>query len=133
MNPEQLERRGHEALVVRGSYPITATSDGSGNGKLPPHVTHATVGVTTDANDQVTLPSNVIGHRVTLVIGATGAELICADAAAKINNVVCGATNEAALTADSHYLCECISATEWIVRGVTALGADQAALVPDAL
>ena len=32
----------------------------------------------------------------------------------------------------AEHFTECISSTEWIVRGFTALGADIAAIVPDA-
>ena len=131
MNAHQMEARAHEVLT--GGIPtVTATSDGTGTGSIPPAASQVTVS-SSSANDQITLPSNVIGHVVRLFVGATGCEMICADAAAKINDVVCGATNECALAADQHYICECISATEWIVRGFTALGADAAAIVPDAL
>jgi DNA-directed RNA polymerase specialized sigma54-like protein len=50
----------------------------------------------------------------------------------KINDVISSAKNEAALAADSHFIVECISSTEWILRGFTKRGADLAAIVPNA-
>lgn len=112
---------------------VTATADGLTTGLIPANASHVTI-VCDTATKQVTLPANVVGKRIVLSTPtANGCELICADAAAKINDVVCGATNEAALVADSHFVAECISSTEWILRGFTKLGADIAAIVPDGL
>ena len=49
-----------------------------------------------------------------------------------INNVDSDGTNELALAADTYVVFECVSATAWIVRGQDNVGADLAALVPDA-
>ncbi len=51
----------------------------------------------------------------------------------KVNDVVVGATNEAALVATSGYDCHYVATNTWIVVGYTKLGAVAAALVPDAL
>ena len=111
---------------------VTATANGLDAGIIP--VGASFVVVTSDNADKIiTLPAPVVGHVVRIQVGATGCELrTVADSNVKINDVDSDGTNELALAADQHYICECISATEWIVRGFTALGADAAALVPDA-
>lgn len=112
---------------------VVATSDGLTTGLIPAGCAFAILTVTTDANDIATLPAPVVGKRIVLQVGATGCELRTVAASnVKINDVDSDGTNELALAADQHYVAECISATEWIVRGFTALGADAAALVPDA-
>ncbi len=70
---------------------------------------------------------------IEILIGTTGCELISAVAADKVNEVVVGATNELALTAEALYTCKCTKSGFWIVTGETKLGARIAALVPDAL
>jgi hypothetical protein len=110
---------------------VTVTADWTGTGLIPAGA--SVVVITSDSADkQATLPANVVGTKMTIIVGATGCELICADASAKINDVVCGETNEAALAADTHYELTCISATEWIMVGITKLGAVDTPVVPDA-
>jgi hypothetical protein len=113
---------------------VTATTGGGTTGLIPATADGGFVTITSDdADKQVTLPSNVVGMVIRGMIGATGCEFICADAGAKINDLVCGATNEAAMAADQSWVAECISSTEWILRAFTKLGADVPAIVPDVL
>jgi hypothetical protein len=111
---------------------VTATADGLTDGLIPSGASF--VSVTSDNADKIiTLPAPVIGHVVRIATGATGCELRTVAASdVKINDVDSDGTNELALAADRLFVCECISATEWIVRGFDHLGADLAALVPDA-
>lgn len=111
---------------------VTATTGGATTGLIPANA--SVVVVTSDsANKQITLPAPVVGMQTTIIVGATGCELIATGSSVKINDVVCSATNEAALAADTHYVCTCISATEWIMVGYTKLGAVDTAVIPDTL
>ena len=114
------------------SITATATTGGGTTGLIQANASF--VVVTSDcAAKQCSLPTNVVGTIITVVVGANGFEMICADAGAKINDVTCGATNEAAIPADTHSTFTCISATEWILVNYTALGAVTTAIVPDGL
>ena len=89
--------------------------------------------VTSDtATKQIELPTAITGSVIRIKTPAIGCELICVGSNVKINDVICSVTNEAALAADSHFIAECISQTEWILRGFTELGANISAIVPDA-
>lgn len=118
-------------VIKKRTCAVTATADGTGTGQIPAGVDFVTI-TAASANDVVTLPSNVAGMIIRGMIGANGCEIWCLDAGAKINDIVCGATNEAALPADRHFIAECISATEWILQFFTHLGAVGTAIVPDA-
>lgn len=115
---------------------LTATSDGLTTGLIPLDADVVTVdAVTTDANDIVTLPaiaSVPIGKSITIVVGATGCELRTpSTSGTKINDVDSDGTQEAALVAENNYICTKTTATGWVLRGFTKLGADVAAIVPD--
>lgn len=111
---------------------VTATTGGATTGLIPANA--SVIVVTSDSADkQITLPAPAIGMQMTIIVGATGCELIATGSAVKINDVVCSATNEAALAADRHYVVTCVSATEWILVGYTHLGAVDTAIVPDTL
>ena len=110
----------------------TATADGTGDAVIPANASVVVI-TSADATYQVKLPAAVVGTRMVLITGATGCELIATGSSVKINDVICSATNEAALPADSHFVVTCVSATEWILEHVTALGAVGTAIVPDAL
>jgi len=116
-----------------GTLALTATADGLTTGKITT-CRNITAEITSgNANHIVTLPPPTVGQKITLITDATGCELrTVASSNVKINNVNSDGTNEAALPADSHYIVECISATEWILRGFTNAGADQGAITPDA-
>lgn len=110
---------------------VTATADGLTTGLIPPGATFVTV-TSGNANHQISLPAGNVGDEIILLVGATGCELIAAVAEDKVNDVLVGTTNEAALTATNFYRCNYVAANTWVVVGVTKLGAVQAALVPDA-
>jgi predicted RecA/RadA family phage recombinase len=110
---------------------VTATSDGLTTGLIPAGSTFVTV-TSANANNQISLPAGYIGQIMRILVGTTACELISAVAADKINDVIVGATNELALTAEALYTCVYTKADNWIVTGLTKLGAAQSALVPDA-
>jgi hypothetical protein len=110
---------------------VTATADGLTTGLITAGKNFITV-TSANANHQITLPASSVGTVIKILVGATGCELICAVAGDKINDVVCGATNEAALTATNLYTCQYVATNLWVVTGLTKLGAAQSALVPDA-
>lgn len=136
-----LTPKGTGRVVVAGgvkSTPVAvvATADGLTTGLIPIDAQVITVTVASDANDIITLPAAVagdIGYRIKAYIGATGCEVRTpAASGATINNVDSDGTNELALTANSSYIFEITAADTWVARGFTNLGADAAALVPDA-
>ena len=112
---------------------VTATVDGLTTGLIP--ATASVVEVTSDtATKQISLPAAVDGKKLRIHVAATGCELISAVAADKVNNVVVGATNEAALVAGTTYeLRYVLSAQNWVMTGLTALGAVETPVIPDAL
>lgn len=117
---------------VRDSVSVTATVGGGTTGLIP--AGSSLVVVTSDnADKQISLPAASVGDEISILVGATGCELISAVAAHTVNNVVVGATNEAALTATNLYVCKYVATNTWVVVGYTKLGAVEAALVPDAL
>lgn len=121
---------GHQQ--TNGNFAVTATTGGGTTGLIPPGVSRVTV--TSDSADkQISLPAGTVGDKIEILVGTTACELISAVAADKVNEVVVGATNELALTAEALYLCRYTKSGYWVVTGTTKLGAAQAALVPDAL
>ncbi len=110
----------------------TATVGGATTGLIARNTSHVTV-TCDDATKQITLPAPIVGMKITLVTPALGVELIATGSSIKINDVICSATNEAALVADSHYEVTCVSSTEWILVGYDKLGAHIAPIVPDSL
>lgn len=116
----------------RGVAAVTATVGGGTTGLIPAGAKN--VAATSDnADKQISLPAAEVGDTIIITLGATACELISAVAAHQVNDVVVGATNELALVAESTYTCYYKAENKWIVTGVTKLGADEAALVPDAL
>jgi len=111
---------------------VTSTSDGLTTGLILSG--SRTVDVTsTNAANIITLPADVIGNVISIYTPSTGCELRTpASSNETINNVDSDGTNELALAASSSFICECVAAGTWIVRGFDNLGADLAALVPDA-
>jgi len=111
---------------------VTATTGGGTTGLIPAGTTFAVI--TSDSADkQISLPAASVGDRIRILVGATGCELISAVAAHKVNDVVVGATNEAALTALNLYDCQYVATNTWVVIGYTKLGAVQSALIPDTI
>ena len=111
---------------------VTATTGGGTTGLIPAYAKIATV-TSDSAAKQISLPAGQIGQELTIVVGTTACELISSVAADKVNEVVVGATNELALTAEAIYLCRYTKSGNWVVTGTTKLGAAIAALVPDSL
>lgn len=85
-----------------------------------------------DATYALQLPVATPGKSITINIGANGCELWAQGTDVKINDVVCSATNEAAIPADTLCTCVCRTATEWLLINHTKLGAVTTAIVPDA-
>jgi hypothetical protein len=104
---------GTTGLITATSEYVTVTSDG--------------------ATKAVSLPAAVAGKRMKIVVPSTGCELISVVAGDKVNNVVVGATNEAALVAGTVYSLEYDGTDNWVMTGLTALGAVESPVVPDAL
>ena len=110
---------------------VTATTGGATTGLISAGASYVTV--TSDSADkQISLPAGYVGQVLRILVGTTACELISVVAADKVNEVVVGATNELALTAEALYTCVYTKSGFWIVTGLTKLGAAQAALVPDA-
>lgn len=117
---------------VRDSVAVEATAGGGTTGLIPAGSSLVVV-TSDDADKQISLPAATVGDRIRILVGATGCELISAVVTHKVNDVVVGETNEAALTAENLYDCQYVATDTWVVIGYTKLGAVQAALVPDAL
>ena len=123
-------------VLLNAPYPlrpvaVTATTGGGTTGLIPAGASHVTV-TSDNADKQISLPAGYVGQVLRILLGTTACELISAVAADKVNEVVVGATNELALTAEALYTCVYTKSGFWIVTGLTKLGAAQAALVPDA-
>ncbi|MCK5432916.1 MAG: hypothetical protein KAJ03_09240 [Gammaproteobacteria bacterium] len=111
---------------------VTATSDGLTTGLITLG-TAFVVATSAGANNIITLPAGTVGQVVNIYVGANGCELRTPSASgATINNVDSDGTNELALGATTSYILSCVATDTWIARGFTNLGADQAALVPNA-
>ncbi|MEE9597972.1 MAG: hypothetical protein V3V96_14460 [Acidiferrobacterales bacterium] len=121
-----------EGMQDHGNEAITATTGGGTTGLISQGTKSITV-TSDSANKQISLPAATVGDEIWIQMPATGCELISAVAGHKVNNVIVGATNELALVGTSLYHCKYVALNAWIVRGFTNLGADEAALVPDAL
>ena len=122
---------GNPILGQPAAEAITATADGTGTGLITATTQFAAI-TTDDINKQVSLPAAVGGKELRLFVAATGCELISAVAGDKVNNVVVGATNEAALVAGTLYTCVYDGVDNWRMTGVDALGAVEAPVVPNA-
>ena len=120
------------AAIAGNSVGITATTGGGTTGLIVATAEH--VSVTTDSGDkQISLPAAVAGKRIRITGPTNGCELISVVAGDKVNTVVVGATNEAALVAGSLYTLEYDGVDNWIMTGTDALGAVETPVVPDSL
>ncbi|MGH6791252.1 MAG: hypothetical protein ACRECF_00730 [Methyloceanibacter sp.] len=90
---------------------------------------------TTDANDTVSLPTNVAGDigKEIEIYAVEGFELISADVSATVNNVVVGATNELAIAAGTYVKLLLVADNTWLTVMSTLIDGTQTKLVPDAL
>lgn len=118
-------------LVDDDPAAVTATADGLTTGLIP---AAASFVVLTSANaaHQASLPAAEVGKELDILVVGAAAELIASVATHKINDVLVGATNEAALVQDALYKVKYVATDKWILTGVTKLGAAIAAIVPDA-
>lgn len=121
-----------EGIQDHGNEAITATVGGGAAGLISQGTKLATATSDT-ATKQISLPAATIGDIINILVKGAACELISAVAGHKVNNVVVGATNELALVEDSLYRCHYVGTNNWIVTGVTKLGADEGALVPDSV
>jgi hypothetical protein len=111
---------------------VTATANGLTTGLIPASASYV-VATSANAAHQISLPAAEVGKEIKILVVGAACELISAVAAHQVNEVVVGATNEAALVQDALYTCKYVAANKWIVTGETKLGARIAAIVPDAL
>ena len=121
-----------DAIQLGGRSAIVATTGGATTGLIPADALFAEV--TTDSIDkQISLPAAVAGKSLYIFVNATGCELISVVAGDKVNNVVVGATNEAALVALTLYSLVYDGVDNWVMTGLTQLGAVETPVVPNAL
>ena len=116
------------------SVEVTATVGGGTTGLIPATAEFVSV-VCGDANHQISLPAAVDGKVIRILGGgANDFEVISAVAGDKINNVVVGATNEAALLKTTLYtLVYDLSTENWFMDGRTATGGVEVPVIPDGL
>ena len=115
-----------------GTEAVTATADGLTTGLISQGSKTVTV-TSGNADHIVNLPAATVGDIINILVTGAACELRSAVTAHKANNLPIGATNELALVQDSLYRCHYVSANNWIVTGVSKVGADEAALQPNAV
>ena len=122
------------AAITADAVPdeVTATVGGGTTGLIPATAQHINV-TSGAATEQISLPAAIVGKKITGYVGANGCELISAVAAHKVNNVVVGATNEAAIPATTYFELVYVATNEWILTATTELGAVITAIIPDIL
>lgn len=121
-----------DTLNFAATEAIVATTGGATTGLISAATEFANV--TTDSiNKQISLPAAVADKKLKILVAATGCELISAVAGDKVNTVVVGATNEAALVAGTTYSLEYDGTDNWVMQGLTALGAVETPVVPNTL
>lgn len=109
---------------------ITATADGSGTGLLPNDSVFVTV-TSSGSTQQVVLPAGFIGSTIEGYVGANGFRLkTITGSGDTINNVNTSAGANATIPATVFFKAQKITATGWIIRTRTNLGAEGAAIVP---
>lgn len=109
---------------------VTATSDGLGTGLLPPDAMFVTV-TSSAGTQQAILPAGFIGMTVEGYIGANGFRLkTITGSGDTINNVNTSAGANATIPTLVFWKAQKITATGWILRTRTNLGAEGAAIVP---
>ncbi len=116
-----------------GHYPnpITSTATGSGTGTVPEDANFIVV-TSSSSSNFVTLPAGYVGMQVRGWSTANGFKFrTAASSSPTINNVdVSGGSAGAAIPATVWFLCEKVTATAWILRTRTNLGAEGTAIVP---
>jgi len=114
-----------------GSDAVIATTDGLTTGLILATTHYAQI-TSSVATKQVSLAAAIDGKHLYLMCFTNGCEVISSVAADKLNNVVIGATNEAALVAGTLYsLTYTADDGNWVMTGLTNTGAVEAPVVPD--
>lgn len=110
---------------------VTATTDGTGTGLIPFDPVFVTV-TSSGATQQVTLPASFIGQTIEGYVGANGFRLRTIQGSGDtINNVnTSGGSVNATIPATVFWKAQKITATGWILRTRTNLGAEGTAIVP---
>lgn len=93
------------------------------------------VAFTTNADDIVSLPranAGDIGKYID-VFATTGFEIRAQVAAATLNNVTVGATNEGAVVAGTFLRLQVVGVDTWLTTSLTTIDGTQSQLVPDAV
>ena len=111
---------------------VIATADGLTTGLIVATAQFVTV-TSSVATKQISLPAAIAGKKLTIVGPTNGCELISVVAGDKVNTVVVGATNEAALVAGTVYTLIYDGTDNWVMTGIDALGAVETPVVPNAL
>ncbi len=110
---------------------VTSTTDGTGTGLVADDANFITVA--SSANTRfITLPLGYVGQQVRGWSTANGFKIrTLSGSSGTINNVdVSGGSAGAAIPATVWVLCEKVTATAWILRTRTNLGAEGTAIVP---
>lgn len=121
------------ATEIPGHYQalVTSTTTGSGTGLVPDDATFVTVTSSASGNF-ITLPAGYVGQQIRGWSTANGFKIRTIGSSSNtVNNVdVSGGSAGAAIPATVFFLVEKITATGWILRTRTALGAEGTAIVP---
>lgn len=121
-----------EVLRLGNTIDIVATDDGLTTAIISPLASFVTV-TSSNANKQISLPL-AVGGKIIRILGPTnGCELISVVTGDKVNTVVVGATNEAALVAGTLYTLRYNGTDNWVMTGLDALGAVETPVVPNTL
>lgn len=115
-------QRRYASAVTAAAHPGTA---------IPADSPFVTI-TSSDANHIAILPAASPGMKVEGYVGANGCEFYASGSSININGVVCSATNEAAMPANSLWKAECVGASDWILTYTTSAGAAGATITPDA-
>lgn len=118
-----------EGVPSFASAAVTASVDPGT--RIPVGVKHVTI-TSTDTNHIVVLPPPVVGTEIQGYVGANGCEFYSSGSSIRINNVICSATNEAAMPANSKWKAKCVDPFFWILTYETLAGAAGATITPDA-
>ncbi len=109
---------------------ITATANGTGTGLMPNDSVFVTV-TSSGGTQQVTLPAGFAGETIEGYVGANGFRLqTIAGSGDTINNVNTSAGANATIPANVFFKAQKVTATGWILRTRTNLGAEGTAIVP---
>ncbi len=122
-----------QAILDDGdSDAVVATVDGLTTGLIPAAARFVTV-TSSVATKQISLPAAIGGKDLQILGPANGCELISVVAGDKVNTVVVGATNEAALVAGTLYTLHYDGVDNWIMDGLDGLGAVETPVIPDTM